>query len=122
MGRCKYVGVKLEVIEKLPIDLHEEILAHMPAADASIESSLRDKQAALDALQSRMEELLEVPEGAPSAWLGKRAQSAGGTRRASTTPEHFGQHGRSPRIGTHIDRTGSLPCTSDLSSLGSMLA
>lgn len=74
VGRCDYVGVHLEVLEKLLLDRYGEILNDMPAADATVERELQDKQAAADALEERMNELLRVLERAPSESLGKRVQ------------------------------------------------
>jgi len=74
VGKCDYIGVHLEVLEKLLLDRYAEILNDMPAADATVERELQEKQVAADALEERMDELLRVLERVPSDSLGKRVQ------------------------------------------------
>lgn len=69
---CKYVTVRLPDIERTLQTKAAHILATLPSADAGIEAGLQDAQAALDAMESTLADLVELATRRPSDALGKR--------------------------------------------------
>jgi DNA invertase Pin-like site-specific DNA recombinase len=69
---CEYRAVRYDVVEQTLLNEYRTILEDMPHPDAHIERLLKDAELAVDVLESKMTDLMELLERCPSDALAAR--------------------------------------------------